>query len=423
MAQDQTAQHEALLLDGEHLRASGTASRAELAFGASIALDLAEGKDPGHGQRVAYIGVSLARTMRSTAAECVGIYYAGLLHHAGIPFVATGLAVANGIDEADRHSATHAGFLASASADLGRKLALPGTATAGLASFAEYWDGTGGPAGTADEEIPTVGRLLAVADFAESAIANHPNPLKARAAVPQACSHAAGSRLDPAVVTALGALMRQDQFWLGLYDVQSATLGADAGVLSSERSGATRSSAANFGRSLATLIDAKTGYGPGHSVRVAGYAKAFALALGLPPETAETLWFAALWHDIGVMGVAHSIIAKPDLLSIEEMEAVRAHPEYSRQVFEATPGFEQAAQWVGSHHERVDGKGYPDGLSGDEVPVQAQMLAIIDTFDALTSDRPYRRAMSREEAVKVLWTQAGTQFEGGLVGVFEALVQ
>jgi HD-GYP domain-containing protein (c-di-GMP phosphodiesterase class II) len=311
---------------------------------------------------------------------------------------------------------------AHTAADLARKLALPGTAITGIASCLEHWDGGGGPDGLEGAEIPMVGRVVAAADFAERAIDSHENPLKARAAAPQACRNVAGAILDPDLVSLLSGLMREDTFWLGLYDVRNNDLVVEAGVTSAERSGATRSSAANFARAFAAIIDAKAGYSAGHSVRAAGYAKAFAVAMGLSPEMAEALWFAALWHDIGVLGVPHRVIAKPDLLTIEEMDHVRSHPRFSHDVFQATPGFEGMADWVGAHHERIDGKGYPEGLEADEVPLQAQMLAIIDTFDALTSDRPYRRAMPRREAMKVIWAQAGAQFEASLIGVFETLV-
>lgn len=391
-------------------------SRAELAFGASVALDFAEGRTAGHGQRMAYMSVQLARATHRPAAEVASVYYGALLHHVGVPLVSAGL-----VPE-DTPTTSHAGVVAFTGADAAQHLALPGAAITAIASAAERWDGTGGPAGLGDEEIPFVGRILALAELAESAVASNPNPLKARTAAPTACFHAAGSVVDPALVVSLIALMRQDTFWLGLSEVDPADLIELAGLTATEREGAQRSSGESFGRAFASIIDAKAGYNPGHSARVAGYARTFGKALGLADEECEALWYAALWHDIGVLGIPHRIIAKPDLLSIEEMDHVRAHPAFSRDVFEVTPGLEPFSDWVAAHHERIDGKGYPDGISAGDVPVQSQILAIIDTYDALTSDRPYRRAMSPADALGVLWSQAGAQFDRDLIGVFETIV-
>lgn len=391
-------------------------SRAELAFGASVALDFAEGRTAGHAQRMAYIGVQLARATHRPAAEAAGVYYGALLHHVGIPLVS-----ANVLPE-DAPASSHAALVAFTGADTAQHLALPGAAITAISSAAERWDGTGGPVGLAEEDIPYVARILAIAELAESSAASNPNPLRARTATPTACFHAAGNVVDPALVVSLMALMKQDSFWLGLSDVDPAELIDTAGVSTSEREGAQRSSGESFARAFASVIDAKAGYNPGHSARVAGYARTFGKALGLADEECEALWYAALWHDIGVLGIPHRIIAKPDLLSIEEMDHVRAHPAFSRDVFEVTPGLEPYSEWVAAHHERIDGKGYPDGIAASDVPVQSQILAIIDTYDALTSDRPYRRAMSPADALGVLWAQSGAQFDSDLVGVFETIV-
>ena len=113
---------------------------------------------------------------------------------------------------------------------------------------------------------------------------------------------------------------------------------------------------------------------------------------------------AALLHDVGLLGVPARVIAKPDILSLDEMEAMRKHPTYSQQVLGGLPGLEEVAQWVGAHHERPDGKGYPELLDDETIPIEARIIALADTYVALTSTRPYRqRALARGRADRCCW--------------------
>ena len=127
------------------------------------------------------------------------------------------------------------------------------------------------------------------------------------------------------------------------------------------------------------------------------------------------LRIAALLHNVGLLGVPARIIAKPDILSLKEMEAMRKHPTYSEMILGALPGLEEAARWVGAHHERPDAKGYPEMWEEEMIPIEARIIAVADTYVALTSVRPYRGALSDKDARQVLQGGAGTQLDAKVV--------
>jgi HD-GYP domain-containing protein (c-di-GMP phosphodiesterase class II) len=127
---------------------------------------------------------------------------------------------------------------------------------------------------------------------------------------------------------------------------------------------------------------------------------------------------AASLHDIGKIGVPENILRKPGRLTDEEFEYIRKHPEFGWMVLRGVEGFEEISQMLLHHHERLDGKGYPGGLSGDEIPLGARIIAVADSFDAITSDRPYRRAASAEDAAREIERCSGTQFDPEIVRAF-----
>ena len=170
--------------------------------------------------------------------------------------------------------------------------------------------------------------------------------------------------------------------------------------------------------SLARVVDAKDHYTKGHSFRVAAYAKGMAKLLGYTFTKAEQLYFAGLIHDVGKIGISETIIRKPGKLTPQEYEIIKSHSALGGDILKGIkqfPIFEQVAR---SHHERYDGAGYPDGLRGRSIPYSARIVAICDTFDAMTSDRSYRKALTDEAALEELKKCAGTQFDPELVNVF-----
>ena len=130
---------------------------------------------------------------------------------------------------------------------------------------------------------------------------------------------------------------------------------------------------------------------------------------------------AALLHDVGRLGVPPRVIAKADILNVGEMQLVRRHPSLSQRILEGLRGMEEIALWVGAHHERPDGRGYPEMMSGPDIPLEALIIGVANVYVALTADRPYRTGLRRAEALKVLEGAAGTQLDSELVRVFCSL--
>jgi len=174
--------------------------------------------------------------------------------------------------------------------------------------------------------------------------------------------------------------------------------------------------------SLTAAIDAKDHYTCSHSQSVARYASILALRAGLNEEQVAMTYEAGLLHDLGKISIPEAILNKAGKLTDEEYDIIKTHVDNSIEMIRYLPHTEYLVPFVVGHHERWDGKGYPRGLKGEENPIQGRILAVVDAFDAMTSDRPYRKGMPIEEAVRRLKESAGTQFDKVLVELFSELV-
>ncbi len=177
-----------------------------------------------------------------------------------------------------------------------------------------------------------------------------------------------------------------------------------------------------FVESLASALDARDPYTSGHSRRVSDYSCALAKALHTPAQKVEEIRIGAMLHDIGKIGIADSVLQKAGKLTRDEIALIGRHPAIGRRILEGVNGFQEYLEAVEFHHENWNGSGYPRGLSGDEIPLAARIVHIADAYDAMTTDRPYRRGMSREEALWVIEKSAGIQFDPALVPLFTALM-
>src|SRR5688572_8311289 len=175
--------------------------------------------------------------------------------------------------------------------------------------------------------------------------------------------------------------------------------------------------------SLANALDARDPYTAGHSLRVSEYSSATAHSLTLSPQEADEIRIGALLHDIGKIGISDQVLQKPGRLTDEEFALIKEHPVIGRKILEGVQGLAVYLPTVELHHENWDGTGYPFGLSKEQVPLPARIVHVADAYDAMTSDRPYRRGMSSEDAVSALKKNAGTQFDPLLVNVFSKWVE
>lgn len=438
-AQIQTVRAEFLdpsLYDDTGLSGVPRLSRATALTALSRAFDLAEGRRPGHAQRVAFVGIFLATELGLPAREVEDVYFACLLHDSGM--AATGhlprfdtsrgaKIIAGSNTAVDAFSQVPPGNWAQVveavgrhcelGAGIARKLGFSEGVARAVAGHHDCWDATAATDSADSGATPIVSQVVALADRFESMIDAETSPLLVRRRGPGMVKEMSGSEVDPALAATMAEIAGRDDFWLGFYDNDLA-----AGLMSLDYGGVmTRDELLEFFCVFSDVVDERNAREPGRGRRVADLARRVAIACDMTERRADLVKVAALLQDIGTLGVPSTFLSKPDILSVDEMATMQLHPSYARDILSEIPGLGAAAWWVGCHHERIDGKGYPGMLEGSEVPAEAQVIGMCEAFDALTSDRPYRRAMSHADAAEVMRGLAGTRFDPYLMARFEGV--
>lgn len=171
-------------------------------------------------------------------------------------------------------------------------------------------------------------------------------------------------------------------------------------------------------RAIVEAVDAKDPYTKGHSSRVVEYSLRIGEALKFDKEELKRLEVSAILHDVGKIGIPDRILGKPGKLTFAEYNYMKRHPELGSSIIEPIAELKALIPNILHHHERYDGKGYPKGLRGEEIPLYARIICVADSYDAMTTDRPYRKRKSSKVAMKELKTNSGTQFDANLVSVF-----
>jgi HD-GYP domain-containing protein (c-di-GMP phosphodiesterase class II) len=173
---------------------------------------------------------------------------------------------------------------------------------------------------------------------------------------------------------------------------------------------------------LADRLDLRDARTAEHSRTVGTFARRTAIALGLPPDCVERIHAAGVLHDLGKLAIADAILHKPGALDDDEWTEIMRHPDIGARILEIA-GAGDIAEWVRAHHERVDGRGYPNGISGQQIPLEARILAVADAYEAMIADRPYRAGMPAVDACEELVRCSGTQFDPAVVEAFLASVE
>jgi HD-GYP domain-containing protein (c-di-GMP phosphodiesterase class II) len=171
-------------------------------------------------------------------------------------------------------------------------------------------------------------------------------------------------------------------------------------------------------KSLAAAIDGKDPYTRGHSERVSRFSVAIAERLGLADDDVEKIRISALLHDVGKIGIDDNILKKPAALTDEEFDIMKKHPQKGFKIMSQIPAMKEFLPGMYMHHEMINGQGYPQGLKGDEIPLIARIVAVADTFDAMTTERPYQRAMKFEDALERIKSFVGTRYDAQVVAAF-----
>ncbi len=421
----------------------------ELLGALSYALDLTEGQPAGHCVRASWIGLRIGRALGLSDADLWDLSHAILLKDLGCSsnaaricqlYLTDDIGFKRDFKQVDDHLfhivsfvLSHTGLKAGLSdrframlfifqnggqvakelietrcqrgATIARRLHFSETVTEAIASLDEHWNGGGKPAGLAGTEIPLFSRVALLAQvvdvFALSA--------GAEAAIGEA-RRRSGSWFDPAVVRAFEAAAAEPDFWTAL---RSPTIEADlfAAVPARHQMIADEDYLDDAANAFAEVIDSKSPFTSGHSSRVALYADMVAEEMGYAAGARRRLRRAALLHDIGKLGVSNAILDKPSKLDDGEWQAMRRHADYSAKILARVGAFAGAAEVGGHHHERLDGKGYPYGLSAEQISPEVRIVSVADVFDALTADRPYRAAMPVSQAFAIMDRDAGTALD------------
>lgn len=414
----------------------------------SYALDLTEGHPRGHTARSCLIGMRLAQAIGLPAAEQSDLFYALLLKDAGCSSNATRvhqlfggtdqhakravwlrdwrkfreqLAYALEVVEPEgtlvqrfRKFATLAMLGPRGGRELFQIRCDRGAEIAGAIGFGpavveavramdEHWDGWGYPAGLRGSEIPLIARIIGLAQVVEI-FAEQQGPHAALSVARER----SGRWFDPMLVTALARVVEDAGFWAGVFltgNLEGAVVAAEPveHTVRPDAGGLDRIASA-FSR----VIDAKSTFTFSHSERVADVTARLGVALGLPSGEIADLRRTALLHDIGKLAVPNRILDKPGTLSPDEWDVVRAHPRYTFEILNRVPGFREMAFDASLHHERLDGRGYYRGVSGEALPLRARIMAVADVYDALLADRPYRAGLPLEQVLDLLRQEAGT---------------
>ncbi len=173
---------------------------------------------------------------------------------------------------------------------------------------------------------------------------------------------------------------------------------------------------------LAAALESRDRITGDHIERTQLLAEKVAVGLQLAPDDVQAARYVAILHDIGKIGIPDSILNKPGKLSEDEWEVMKHHPAIGAYILAKIAGFEQVSEAVLAHHERFDGEGYPAGLTGTSIPIESRIISVVDAYDAMTHERPYRKAMSHDEAIKQLDLHSGAQFDPAVVEVMKAVL-
>ena len=366
----------------------------------SDGFDLAEEQSPGHAARVASLAHDIGDRLGMDADALRVVLHAGLLHDAGVSVRVEGDHTAGGAWVADL---------------FGLEVAVQDA----IRASHERWDGSGRPLGLDGHDIPLAALCVQAAHWVCETAERSGNPLRARAEIARTAVDRLIPTLGPAVASAARDVVRDDETWLAVWDDSLAIRLALAGATEGKPS---RRKVIGAAEAMGVVVDSAVRE-PGRAARVASLARALGAELGLPAGHVDALGVAGLLLDVGQLGVPRYIADKPSILTVDEMEQMRRHPGLGARILERVPGMGEIASWVESHHERPDGRGYPEMLTADRLPLPPRILGAADAYCALRAERPYRPAFSADEAMRLMEAGSGAQFDALVVQALSAAHQ
>jgi putative nucleotidyltransferase with HDIG domain len=422
---------------------------AELLSALSHALDLTEGQPQGHCIRVCWIGTHIGKAINLPTHELSDLYYTLLLKDLGcssnaaricelyltndqhfkadfklidgslsqaLRFVLSHTGLQSGLAERFRaivHIMKNGGEISNEliearchrGADIARQMGFSDHVATSIQQLDEHWDGRGKPEGIAARHISTAAQIALLAQVADVF-----HTSSGKSAAIREIENRSGTWFAPDLVEVFKALADWDGLWEPLTSpqLQAHVLGLEPGEHIRH---ATEDDLDRIAKGFAMVIDSKSPFTRGHSERVALFTDLIAEELGQDEKHRRWLRRAALLHDIGKLAISNTILDKPAKLTEAEFATIKTHPEHSATILKAVTAFADMADVAGHHHERPDGKGYPYGLEGEAIDLNTRIVTVADVFDALTADRPYRKALSAREAFTIMDKDIGTAFD------------
>ncbi|AVX05006.1 cyclic di-GMP phosphodiesterase response regulator RpfG [Maritalea myrionectae] len=413
---------------------------AELLSALSHALDITEGQPVGHCVRACWTGINVGQKLGLTQAQLSDLYYTILLKDLGcssnaaricahyladdltfkrefkkvdgsLPQVLNFVITQSGVKAsmADRFRSIvstlrHGGEITrelletrcQRGAEIARQMHFNDNVQQGILNLDEHWDGRGQPDKLKGPEIPLYSQIALLGQVVDVYYMND-----GRAEAINAVQSRSGSWFDPKVADAFLALADDQAYWktLARDDLSKVIYEFEPGQGARI---ADEDYLDDIAQAFAQVVDSKSPFTAGHSERVTLFADLIAEQMGYSAEKRRWLRRAALLHDIGKLGVSNSVLDKPGRLDEDEFKEIKKHPVFSMEILANIKAFGDIAPVAGGHHERLDGKGYPKGLRGDQIDMDTRIVTVADIFDALTADRPYRAAMPVEKALGIM---------------------
>jgi putative nucleotidyltransferase with HDIG domain len=422
----------------------------------SFALDITEGQPVGHSLRCCWIGMHVGAGLGLSETEISDLYYTLLLKDIGCSsnaaricqlYLADDLSFKNAYKVVDTklpeilrfliaNTARKSGFVerlqtlvhiarnggeiskelietrCQRGAEIARSMRFSEAVAQGILDLDEHWDGSGQPQGLAGLEISRFGQIALLSQVVDVFFMRG----GAEAALAEV-SQRAGRWFDPELVDLLLALRHDAAFWQAL-----TANDLDQRVVALEPQALARAVNEDYlddiAAGFAQVVDAKSPFTAGHSDRVALFADLIAEEMGYAPERRRWLKRAALLHDIGKLGVSNSVLDKNGKPDEDEWAEIKRHPELGRVILGKIDAFRDMARIAGDHHEKLDGRGYPHGIKAESIDLDTRIVTVADIFDALTADRPYRKAMPVSTAFEIMQKEVGSGIDAT---VFAAL--
>jgi len=416
----------------------------------SHALDLTEGQPLGHCIRSCWIGLNIAMQLDFNKEQLIDLYYTILLKDAGCSSNSSRLYEIFGANDISnkrdaklvdiqnktsvvRFVLSHIGKEKSTTdlfhrvidlavngeklatelvaircergAEIAQMLGLTQNVSSGIYSLDEHWNGKGRPKSLSGNAIPVNSRIALLSQVAD-VFNSYNGPDAALSAV----TERSGKWFDPDIVEAFKKACEKSGFWSSLVsenlEEKVEDMVSDYNTYEVDEDGLDQIALA-----FARIIDAKSPYTAEHSKNITNISNIIAREMGLDQQRCRWIKRGALLHDIGKLGVSNEILDKPGKLSDEEFNIIKMHPVYTEQILSRFKPFREMAIFSAAHHERLDGKGYPRGLKGDEISLETRIISVSDIFHSLIEDRPYRKAMTVENALKIMENLRGSALD------------